>query len=79
MFYILPNMSFFQRMKMHQTAEAEQRTSVAESDKTGAHADTSPVDSDSDSVDSSAQAGVRKVEATTSVWSKSHLVAAYIL
>lgn len=26
-----------------------------------------------------AQAGVRKIEATTLVWSKSHLIAAYIL
>jgi hypothetical protein len=64
---------------MHQTAEAERRSSVAASEKMGAHADNTPIDSDSDSVDGSAQAGVQKVEATTSVWSKSHLIAAYIL
>jgi hypothetical protein len=36
-------------------------------------------DSDSDGVDTSAQAGVQKIEATTSAWSKNQLILAYIL
>ena len=36
-------------------------------------------DSDDESVNKDAQAGVQKIEATTSVWSKTHLILAYIL
>ncbi|ETI23881.1 hypothetical protein G647_05688 [Cladophialophora carrionii CBS 160.54] len=36
-------------------------------------------DSDSEGVDKNAQVGVQKIEATTSVWSKNQLIAAYIL
>ncbi|KAI1487056.1 major facilitator superfamily domain-containing protein [Biscogniauxia mediterranea] len=35
-------------------------------------------DSDGDAISAEAQAGVKKIEATTKVWSKSHLIAAYI-
>ena len=36
-------------------------------------------DSDGDPVQTNAQAGVQKMEATTQVWSKKHLVAAYVM
>jgi hypothetical protein len=36
-------------------------------------------DSDEDPVQNNAQAGVQKMEATTQVWSKKHLVAAYVM
>jgi len=36
-------------------------------------------DSDGDAVQTNAQAGVQKMEATTQVWSKKHLVAAYVM
>lgn len=71
-------MSFFQKLKMHQTAVFS-RASVAESEKSAEQPDTTPVDSDSDSIDKEAQTGVQKLEATTTVWSKSHLIAAYVL
>jgi hypothetical protein len=35
--------------------------------------------SDVDAIDEKAQAGVKKMEATTKAWSKSHLIAAYVL
>ncbi|KAL7624099.1 MFS siderochrome iron transporter 1 [Parahypoxylon ruwenzoriense] len=35
-------------------------------------------DSDPDNIDANAQAGVRKIEATTKVWSRSHLIMAYV-
>ncbi|KAI4870590.1 MFS general substrate transporter [Hypoxylon rubiginosum] len=34
-------------------------------------------ESDADAIDSNAQAGVKKIEATTKVWSRSHLILAY--
>jgi hypothetical protein len=72
-------MSFLQKLKNNHSAESTRTSSVAESEKSAAHADTTPVDSDEDSVSKEAQAGVQKAEATTSVWSKSHLITAYIL
>jgi hypothetical protein len=36
-------------------------------------------DSDGDPIQENAQAGVQKMEATTQVWSKKHLVAAYVM
>lgn len=36
-------------------------------------------ESDADAIDSNAQAGVKKIEATTKVWSRSHLILAYAL
>ncbi len=35
--------------------------------------------SDNDSISSDAQSGVKKIEAITSVWSRLHLIAAYVL
>ncbi|KAI2632132.1 MFS general substrate transporter [Hypoxylon sp. NC1633] len=39
----------------------------------------SETDTDIDAIDSNAQAGVKKIEATTKVWSRSHLIAAYAI
>ena len=39
----------------------------------------SKYDSDGESFTSDAQTGVKKIEATTSVWSKSNLIAAYVM
>lgn len=36
-------------------------------------------DSDADAIDSNAQAGVKKIEATTKVWTRSSLIMAYVL
>lgn len=38
-----------------------------------------PTDSDEVSIDSDLQAGVKEMEAITTVWTKSHLIAAYVL
>ena len=40
---------------------------------------THPSDSDSEKISPEAQAGVQKIEAITSVWSKSHLITAYVM
>ncbi|KAF2867925.1 major facilitator superfamily domain-containing protein [Massariosphaeria phaeospora] len=40
---------------------------------------TNPVDNDDSTFTSGAQDGVKKMEATTMVWTKSHLIAAYVL
>lgn len=38
-----------------------------------------PVDSDSEKFTPNAQSGVKKIEATTQVWTRNHLIAAYIM
>lgn len=38
-----------------------------------------PVDDDSEHISTNAQDGVQKMQATTSVWSRNHLIAAYVL
>lgn len=40
---------------------------------------THPVDSDSEKFSADAQDGVKKMQATTTVWSKNHLITAYVL
>ncbi|KAF2704013.1 MFS general substrate transporter [Pleomassaria siparia CBS 279.74] len=40
---------------------------------------THPVDGDSERFSADAQDGVRKMQATTTVWTKNHLIAAYVL
>lgn len=40
---------------------------------------TQGFDSDDDIINKDSQAGVQKMEATTKVWSKKHLIAAYIM
>lgn len=72
-------MSFFHRLKTNYAANSTRTSSVADGEKSAAHAETTPVDTDDDSINKDAQAGVQKAEATTSVWSKSHLITAYIM
>ncbi|KAI1136778.1 MFS general substrate transporter [Hypoxylon sp. FL0543] len=52
--------------------EADKETGVVDNQPRN-----SETDSDPDSIDHNAQAGVQKIEATTKVWSKSHLIMAY--
>ena len=40
---------------------------------------TNPTDSDDETIDPDLQAGVRDMEAITTVWPKTHLIAAYVL
>ncbi|KAF2021612.1 siderophore iron transporter [Aaosphaeria arxii CBS 175.79] len=40
---------------------------------------THPVDTDSETLSANAQEGVRRMQATTQVWTKSHLIAAYVM
>jgi hypothetical protein len=72
-------MSFFDKLKINRASTSTRKSSGAESEKSAAHAETTPVDSDDDSINKEAQAGVQKAEATTSVWSNSHLFTAYIM
>jgi hypothetical protein len=72
-------MSLFRKLKINHSAISTRTSSVAESGKSAAHAGTTPVDSDDDSISKEAQPGVQKAEATTSAWSKSHLITAYIM
>jgi hypothetical protein len=45
----------------------------------GVRAQDVPTDSDSDEISTNAQAGVQTIEAITKVWSKTHLIMAYIM
>ncbi|KAI1506387.1 major facilitator superfamily domain-containing protein [Biscogniauxia marginata] len=58
----------------------DEKTSPEKDKETGVLSQQHPHDSDNDSdaVDKDAQAGVQKIEATTKVWSRSHLIAAYV-
>jgi hypothetical protein len=75
-------MPFFDRLNANQVVvpaviESEQQ----QESKDGAIEAQSAVmtDSDSESISKDAQAGVQKAEATTQVWSRSHLIAAYVM
>ncbi|KAI5925970.1 major facilitator superfamily domain-containing protein [Camillea tinctor] len=58
----------------------EEKTPSPSDKEAGVVSEQHPSDheSDNDAISSDAQAGVKKIEATTKVWSKSHLIAAYI-
>jgi hypothetical protein len=45
----------------------------------GAVTSNHPVDTDGESISSEVQLGIQKIEATTSVWPRSHLVLAYVM
>lgn len=55
--------------KEHGVAQSDPRP-IDDADKT---------ESDIDNIDEKAQPGVQKMEATTKVWTKSHLITAYVL
>lgn len=57
-------------------SDITKNTSVTSQPRMGSNQDT---DSDKDPVQQNAQAGVQKMEATTQVWTKKHLAAAYVM
>jgi hypothetical protein len=60
--------------------EAVREQSADDTDKeTGANAQDVSSDSDGDQISVDAQPGVQNIEAITKVWSKTHLVIAYIM
>lgn len=59
-------------------------TTPVRDDKEGGTVNNEPrgsetTDHDVDAIDADAQAGVKKIEATTKVWSRSNLILAYLL
>ena len=64
----------------HVEPSAQEKT-LSQTDKEAGVLSTDQVHSDTDSekIDTTFQRGVQKVEATTQVWSTSHLIAAYVL
>ncbi|KAK3700369.1 MFS siderochrome iron transporter 1 [Vermiconidia calcicola] len=58
---------------------APEATTSQGDEKVASEVRTSSEDSDTESLSKHAQAGVQKIEATTSVWSKSNLILAYVL
>jgi len=57
---------------------ADNTTSISDDSKSRA-SPKQDNDSDGDLAQNNAQAGVQKMEATTQVWTKKHLVAAYVM
>ena len=72
-------MFFFHRLKINHSANSTRTSSVAKSEESAAHTESTPVDTDDDLINKEAQSGVQKAEATTPVWSKSHIITAYIM
>lgn len=76
-------MSFFDRVKTTRAApftESHADAQCTPDNKNDVEASTSSFSgSDADPIDKDAQAGVQKMEATTRVWTKQHLVAAYAM
>ncbi|KAK3068166.1 MFS siderochrome iron transporter 1 [Teratosphaeriaceae sp. CCFEE 6253] len=71
-------MTIFSRVKAWQGAPVVEDETTAESKTEAVHTDASARDSDSEIVSQDAQAGVQKMEATTQVWTRNHLIAAYV-
>lgn len=58
----------------------EEQEKIKNDKEAGVITTNHPTDSDSDSnIDSDFQPGVKEIEAITTVWSKWHLIAAYVL
>ncbi|KAK3117031.1 MFS siderochrome iron transporter 1 [Teratosphaeriaceae sp. CCFEE 6253] len=71
-------MAIFNRVKAWQGAPVVEDERTTESKTEAVHTDASARDSDSEVVSQDAQAGVQKMEATTQVWTRNHLIAAYV-
>lgn len=75
--------SLFAKIKPDDAPVTEKQSSAVdhrEDDKeAGITVHNQHVENDSESLSADAQAGVKKIEATTSIWSTSHLIAAYIM
>lgn len=72
-------LSLFKRIKADQPiVEDITPRDINDKEATGVVQD-SKSDTESEAVDTTAQHGVQKAEATTQVWSRSHLIMAYIL
>lgn len=73
---------FFPKIFAPKAEEVTEPQTQADGDKDIARENGRPIDGDSsdgESFTSNAQDGVKRVEALTSVWSRSHLIMAYIL
>ena len=74
-------MPFFERLRASHSvtaAEGNNKSTLNEKDQ-ALETSTSPVDNDIEVVSHDAQAGVQKMEATTQVWTKQHLIIAYVM
>jgi hypothetical protein len=73
---------FFPKIRPSNSSQAAHTQQQEEEAKSSTQVQGTPIDSDSsdsDSISSDAQTGVKNIEALTLVWSKSHLIAAYVL
>ncbi|KAI1097479.1 MFS general substrate transporter [Jackrogersella minutella] len=71
----------FSRLARPAVVPVEEKTGQQNDKEMGVidnHPHSSDGDTDLDTIDADAQAGVQKMEATTKVWSKSHLILAYV-
>lgn len=77
--------TLFNRLKQvtrpteYPVAEEQKATDAEKPGLTTEEKSASPSDADSEEFTPDAQAGVKAMEATTKVWSKSHLIIAYIM
>jgi len=72
-------MPFFDRVRATQVLSPTAADTTNDIKDGGVQTQTSMSDQDSDVVSKDAQVGVQKMEATTQAWSRSHLIAAYVL
>jgi hypothetical protein len=72
--------SFLSSKKFNRDVQAVAEQSAEDADKeVGIKNQDVPTDSDTDEISADAQPGVQDIEAITKVWSKTHLVLAYIM
>jgi hypothetical protein len=81
LFALFATMRSFLSPKNHEGGpEAVIEQSADDTDKeVGVKSQDVPSDSDSDAISEDAQRGVQNIEAITKVWSKTHLVIAYVM
>jgi len=72
--------SFLSTQKVNGEVEGVTEQSIGDTDKeVGVKNQDVSTDSDTDEISVDAQPGVQDIEAVTKVWSKTHLVLAYIM
>ena len=72
-------MPFFDRLKAAHSVEATEDESRQDGKEEAHERSVAVADSDSEIVSQDAQVGVQKMEATTQVWTRQHLIIAYVM
>ena len=72
-------MPFFDRLKAAHSVEATEDEPHQDGKEETLETSVSAIGSDSETVSQDAQAGVQKMEATTQVWTRQHLIIAYVM